>query len=176
MLALLPLLLLAGAPATNAKTLKTETLTCPDGLSARERKSGVFTERWCEKYDGTREGPYLSFHASGTLRERGTMHAGKRRGPYSRWDDKSGKKIEEGEYRDDWKTGWWTTWYATGVKKSEGEYADDKPRGWWTYYDAEGRKKEEGEFRAGAKHGIWVTYDAAGTVTDRRDFRDGKER
>ena len=168
---LLPLLLLAGAPAA-----QTETLTCPEGLTAREKKTGVFSEKYCERHDGTREGPYVNFHASGALRERGTMHAGKRRGPYSRWDDKTGRRIEEGEYIDDWKTGWWTTWYPTGVKKSEGEYDDDKPRGAWTYYDERGRKKEEGEYRAGVKHGIWLQYDAKGEVISRRDFRDGKQK
>lgn len=175
---LLALLVVLSAPpvATPASARQRETVACPGGTEPREGDSGVFYEKWCERRDGTREGPFVRFHANGALRERGTVHGGKRRGRFTLYDENTGKKIVDGEYRDDWKVGWWQTWYPSGAKKSEGEYADDKSRGPWTYYDEKGRKKEEGEYRAGVKHGIWLEYDPSGSILRRRDFREGQER
>ena len=108
----------------------------------------------------------------------GKMILGKRQGLWTEWNE-DGRKISEGNYRDNikqglwtfwieetcWKTtgqmvegkreGLWAEWSQRGLKIAEGHYLNNQPEGLWTYYLDAGLK-EVGQMVTGKRHGLWV--------------------
>ena len=70
--------------------------------------------------------------------------------------------MNDGEYLDGEKHGYWTTYYANGNKRSEGRYDHGIKEGFWIQYWPNGGKKSEGEFVDDKFTGKYMAYHPNG--------------
>ena len=61
----------------------------------------------------------------------------------------SGKKSEDGRYRNGLKNGKWTYWFKNGQKWKEGTYKDGKEDGLWIWWNVNGQKWREETYKDG---------------------------
>ena len=66
---------------------------------------------------------------------------------------KNGKKKEEGQYRDNVRTGLWTWWYENGNKWQQGEYIKGERNNTWYIWKKNGDKWKD------------ITYDNGNFIT-----------
>ncbi len=76
--------------------------------------------------------------------------------------------AEEGQYRDDKKTGLWKTYHATGKLKSEINYKEDVPDGKARFFNADGKIMLEGELDNHKLVGEYFVYDVNGNRVKRK--------
>lgn len=167
----------AGVKA-GAKVIEVEDPLCPGGTTLETETWGTDLRKFCQRTSGAREGPFIKIYTpTGTLQEKGSYHAGKLHGPWSKWDTKAVLR-EQGDFHEGNKRGWWATFHANGKKASTGEYGDfNQRRGTWTTWNDKGQVIEEGEYREGQKHGFWITYDPkSGKVKKEAEYANGVER
>lgn len=152
--------------------------TCPDGTARAE----TLLERWCERPDGTRHGPYREDYADGPPRIEGAYADGLRTGT---WTERfrGGVAAEEGAYVAGAKSGVWKAWYGHGIvretaswesgrlegafeafhlngnRAQAGSHADGERSGTWTTWHGAGPKAEEGAWDRGLPVGVWRTWD-----------------
>ena len=87
----------------------------------------------------------------------GKMILGKRQGLWSEWNQ-DGRKIAEGNYRDNVKQGLWTFWIQKTCWKTTGQMVEGKRQGLWTEWSQDGSKTAEGPYLNNQKEGLW-TYN-----------------
>jgi hypothetical protein len=132
-------------------------LTCPPGSEVRGDPPPAGHEVYCEK-DGKRVGLSIRWHhETDTIAEVQTWKDSKRNGAAAQWD-KDGSPLEAGVYRDDLRTGHWTT-FQEGKKAFEGDFLDDLQHGHFVAYAGNGQKQGEGEFRKGQPCGTFQCWD-----------------
>src|SRR5688500_10758265 len=80
-------------------------------------------------------------------------------------------KIEEGNYKDDKKTGEWTMYHTDGVTiRTKGNFDNGRPKGEYVKFDESGNKKEEGNYSNGKESGALTTYYPNGQVAQSNTF------
>ncbi len=72
--------------------------------------------------------------------------------------DENNKKIEEGKYLNDVKTGLWKGYYTDGTLKQEITYKDNKPDGYAKFYYPSGVLSEEGIWKGNKWVGDYKYY------------------
>ncbi len=75
--------------------------------------------------------------------------------------------MNDGEYREGKKHGYWTTYYANGNKRSEGEYVEGVKNGTWIQYWQNGKVKSQGVFVMGAFTGEYSGFHENGNLAYR---------
>src|SRR5437773_1254523 len=98
---------------------------CPRGAELAGKGPPDGDALWCEK-QGTaghrvKEGPYHAWTVTGRKSEDGYFRDGLKEGRWTSWWE-NGQKSEEGLYRRGMKEGPWISWYDSGEKADEGEY------------------------------------------------------
>jgi antitoxin component YwqK of YwqJK toxin-antitoxin module len=81
-----------------------------------------------------RHGLLKFYDKDGNLEEEKTYVHGKLSGPSRRYYP-SGKKRREGSFEDDEKSGWWRTWYKSGVLRDSIRYVDDHDVDIYRYFE-----------------------------------------
>jgi antitoxin component YwqK of YwqJK toxin-antitoxin module len=86
-------------------------------------------------------------------------------------------KIEEGNYKDDKKTGEWTMYHTDGVTiRTKGNFENGRPKGPYIKFDETGAKKEEGNYANGKQSGSLTMYYPNGQIAQQKTFNaEGKE-
>jgi antitoxin component YwqK of YwqJK toxin-antitoxin module len=91
----------------------------------------------------------------------GEMTLGKRQGLWSEWNE-DGRKISEGNYRDNIKQGLWTFWIEETCWKTSGQMVEGKRQGLWTEWSQDGSKTAEGPYLNNQKEGLWTYHNLHG--------------
>ena len=68
------------------------------------------------------------------------------------------KKIAEGEYQDNRKTGLWKEWYPSGQLKQEITYVNNRPNGFAKFYYENGKVSEQGVWEGNKWVGEYKYY------------------
>lgn len=82
--------------------------------------------------------------------------------------------MQDGEYVDGKKHGYWTTYYANGNKMSEGEYKQGVKEGLWILYHSNGNKKSEATFVNGKYTGLYTSYHENGKRRWQGSYNEAK--
>ena len=80
--------------------------------------------------------------------------------------------IEETEYVNGMKHGFYSRFYDNGVPMIEAYYHNDKLSGNYIHYYQNGIVKEEGLFKDGAKVGEWKYYDISGNLISTDNYME----
>lgn len=153
---------------------------CPSGTQEKatelrdvdEGASHVRHERWCERGDGTRHGPYASWDDPGPTAETGTFRDGKRA---DRWVQYYwGKKTEEGTYVDGQRDGRWLTFDERGIM-TDSTYRDGVLNGPTRSYCNNGVVDEEGVYRDSERDGPWIWRYCSGRIRQTGTYAAGTE-
>lgn len=151
-------------------------LACGDERLATGDPPPGGTEAWCVLItdDGrvVRDGPYLRWHPTGTLAERGQHVAGQRSGTWVTLDPE-GRVRSEGAYVDDERSGRWVGYHADGTLDFEGAYVAGREDGEWVYRGPDG-SKVVGTWVRGQREGRWLDVGPNGRVTRERMYREGR--
>jgi antitoxin component YwqK of YwqJK toxin-antitoxin module len=91
----------------------------------------------------------------------GKMILGKRQGLWSEWNQ-VGRKIAEGNYRDNIKQGLWTFWIQKTCWKTTGQMVEGKRQGLWAEWSQDGSKTSEGPYLNNQKEGLWTYHNLHG--------------
>ena len=88
--------------------------------------------------------------------------------------------IEQGDYVNSRKQGFWTKFFPTGKKKSEIEYKNSRPNGSYRTYYENGQVEEEGSWKNNRNTNEFKRYYENGQVSQEFEFntsgkRDGKQ-
>ena len=122
-------------------------LACPAGTQLRRVDSGLSSELYCARADGTRHGPSRRFEIG---------------------------ERTEGSFANDQKVGLWRTWYANGRPRLQRRYVMGRIEGLETTWNLDGTVATRGSYRADKREGPWTETDL--TVTGRGNYRrDARE-
>lgn len=124
-----------------------ERLACPEKTVARESKTALGVERWCERPGppAVRHGPYVITHPEG--------------GPLLR-----------GEYSDGVASGAWKTWYRGGAQSGEAQFRDGRTTGMLLGWYENGRGSFVCGFRDGVATGRMELFDSDGRLRQATDY------
>lgn len=86
-------------------------------------------------------------------------------------------KIEEGDYKDDRKTGEWIKYHKDGITpRLKGTYVNGRPNGPYIKYHDNGQESEIGTYSNRKMSGEYKTYTPEGVLTQEKTFSaNGKE-
>jgi hypothetical protein len=118
------------------------------------------TRVWCERADGSYEGPATSFYDDGVRRSEATYRDGRLHGAWRQFFP-DGRPRSEGVYEDGRDVGTWRSYHDNGRLASEARHGEDGTVAFVAYTDG-GGKEREGRFVEGVEHGEWTIWDAAG--------------
>lgn len=106
-----------------------------------------------------------------------TMHFihDKPEGPITITDVATGKKIEEGYYKEGLLEGVYTHWYTNGKKSSELHYKADKKDGIALRWYENGQKKEHAVFKNNLIEGVYKTWYKNGQIRSECLIKEGIE-
>jgi antitoxin component YwqK of YwqJK toxin-antitoxin module len=85
------------------------------------------------------------FYESGQMKYEGNWKEENKSGKWSSFYE-NGNPWSETHYNNGVKDGKTTSWYSNGVKRFEGFYKNDKRFGKWTFWDEEGNLVQEENF------------------------------
>ena len=77
---------------------------------------------------------------------------------YKEFRYKNGNISSEGYLKDNKPTGFWKSYYITGIKKSEGKWSNNKLDSIWIFYDQVGDTIEKINYYIGKKNGYHYRY------------------
>ena len=97
---------------------------CPDGARRVEIRETSYPEFYCVGEKG-RTGTWLEFDVNGRLRKRGEYKDGKLNGPWIAYHA-DGSVETSGQMVNDERTGVWTQTYVNGVRRSEKSYKNNQ--------------------------------------------------
>jgi antitoxin component YwqK of YwqJK toxin-antitoxin module len=80
--------------------------------------------------------------------------------------------VEEGDYKDNKKTGIWKLYWPNGNVKQEAEYKNNRPSGKYTNYYESGKVEEEGNWKNNANTGSFKRYHPNGQVAQEKTFSE----
>lgn len=92
------------------------------------------------------------------------------------YDDEKTQVKEEGEFKDNKKTGLWKTYYKSGNKKGEITYVNNKPNGYVKFYYENGNVSEEGLWKGNKWVGEYKYYHKNGTPSYEWNYNESGKR
>jgi hypothetical protein len=114
-------------PVCTANTLSAlDKLPCPPGTKSSGAPPPKGTMRWCERPDGTKDGPLIEWYPNG-------------------------KEKSEVFYRNGQMHGPSTAWHDNGHKLSIGCWKNGKADGVWTYFDEQGEGLGQEVYKEGVR-------------------------
>ncbi len=123
-------------------------------------------------YNGLPDGMLTEFDKEGNIITQGDYLEGKKEGL---WIYKVGDSRDEGEYVEDFRNGWWKSYYADDELRYEGKFVDDNPNGEHSWYWNNGKIKQQGKYVMGRKNGDWKKYDENGVLLFSISYAGGRE-
>jgi hypothetical protein len=118
------------------------------------------TRVWCERDDGSYDGPSTTFYADGVRRSDATYRNGRMHGPWRQFYP-DGRPRSEGEYADGRDVGLWRSYHDNGKLATQAKHADDGSVAFVAYAQS-GAKEREGAFVDGLEQGEWTVWGADG--------------
>jgi antitoxin component YwqK of YwqJK toxin-antitoxin module len=70
---------------------------------------------------------------------------------------------------------YWKFYYPGGEVRQEGQYRDDKRTGTWKFYFPDGKLEQTGNYLNGMEDGLWTWYFHDGTIRREENYLRGKE-
>lgn len=125
--------------------------------------------------------------------------AGKKQGYWKKKDEKTGKLIYEGEFKDNLPVGTFKYYYPhdtlqaimkfsqggkvayaqlfhpNGKRMGTGKYVTEQKDSIWTFFDAMGVLISKDNYKMGKKHGVCYVYLPEGILSEERNYKDGLE-
>jgi antitoxin component YwqK of YwqJK toxin-antitoxin module len=86
----------------------------------------------------------------------------------------SGKKLVDGEMKNNKNEGLWQYFYPDGTLESQGYFKNDQVNDKWFWYYPDGKLKTSGGYLNGKKNGKWTIYDESGKVISEGVYRNDK--
>lgn len=185
---------LGGALVAAVSCSATPTPVCPPGTKAAGGQPPEFWSAWCERPDGTRQGPLVGYTDDGRRLYEGGYDGGfwdgtfvyygkddevlgsfamkRGDGPWKVWDV-SGALLQEGTYKDGKKSGLWVGWHQNGKKAVEGQYEDGLEHGLFRWWTDGGALSSELTYDKGRQHGVQKTFDEAGELLEESEYVHG---
>lgn len=139
---------------------------CPKPATLKGAAPPDGTRVWCERDDGSYDGPSTTFYADGVRRSDANYREGRMHGPWRQFYP-DGRPRSEGEYADGRDVGLWRSYHDNGKLATEARHADDGTVAFVAYAQS-GAKEREGKFVDGLEQGEWTVWGADGkpqTVT-----------
>ena len=118
------------------------------------------TRVWCERDDGSYDGPSTTFYADGVRRSDATYRNGRMHGPWRQFYP-DGRPRSEGEYADGRDVGLWRSYHDNGKLATQAKHADDGSVAFVAYAQS-GAKEREGAFVDGLEQGEWTVWGTDG--------------
>lgn len=86
-------------------------------------------------------------------------------------------RIEEGNYKDNKKTGEWIFYHTDGATpRTKGNFLDGRPNGAYVKINTSGVVIEKSNYNNGKQSGVFTTYDDQGNIAIQKTFNsEGKE-
>lgn len=147
-------------PPTATETWWTRTDPCPPGARLQGAAPPAGTRVWCERSDGSHEGPATSFYDDGVRRSDAIYRDGRMHGPWRQFYP-DGRLRSEGEYAEGRDIGVWRSYHAGGELASEAKHGKDGSVA-FVAFTAKGGKEREGSYVDGLEHGTWTAWDDGG--------------
>jgi len=147
---------------------------CPDGARRVEIRETSYPEFYCVGEKG-RTGTWLEFDVNGRLRKRGEYKDGKLNGPWIAYHA-DGSVETSGQMVNDERTGVWTQTYVNGVRRSEKSYKNNQLDGPIKLYYMTGELMAEGGHVAGIEEGPWKVYKPDGKLARECMLVHGEEK
>jgi antitoxin component YwqK of YwqJK toxin-antitoxin module len=117
--------------------------------------NGVLLSRGIIDKEGNKQGDWLDYYRSGTVRATGNYVNNLREGKWQFYFE-NGNLEQAGSYSLGRQNGPWKWFYKTGEILIEEEFYNGNLEGIYTEYDKEGNILIEGEYFEGEKEGNWV--------------------
>lgn len=119
---------------------------------------------------GEEDGHAIEYDSTGFVINEGDYTDGVKTGF---WKLTINDHTEEGSYLDGEKHGEWIWKYDNGQKAFEGEFSAGIPIGKHKYWYRNGQIKMKGEYMAGELQGRWEYYDEIGTLALQMEYESG---
>lgn len=134
-----------------------------------------------------------------SLPAQNTDAQGRKQGYWKKKDEKSGKLIYEGEFKDDKPVGRFKYYYVNdsvqaimnfkeggkiayaklfhlnGKRMGEGKYINEQKDSVWIFYDEAGVKLSKDLYKMGKKNGVCYVYLPNGALSEERNWKEGVE-
>jgi antitoxin component YwqK of YwqJK toxin-antitoxin module len=101
------------------------------------------------------DGPRISYHDNGQLKEKGNYTNGKQEGTWVSYHD-NGQLSSKGNYKNGWGEGAWVLYYRDGQLRRKGNYTNGKKEGPWLHNWGSGLLWKKGNYKNGKKEGAWI--------------------
>ncbi|MCX6265845.1 MAG: hypothetical protein NTW16_00605 [Bacteroidetes bacterium] len=123
---------------------------------------------------GKKNGYYRQYYDNGKIQEESWYKDDLKNGP-SVWNNKSGKRIAEYNYKTGDFDGLQKTFYENDSLQSTNNYFNNNLSGESKEYFRNGQVKISGKYVNGQKEGAWTEYDELGKVEKITKFKGGVE-
>ncbi len=140
------------------------------GHSEERGENGVLN--WEREYSNESSYTHKEYYRNGKLRFSEVVINGNKDGQYKKYNEK-GVKIEQGQYKDDAKTGIWKEYDDEGNLVSETPYAGGVENGEYRKYFSNNKIEEKGMYESGAKNGVWEYYNLDGKLVKKANYDRG---
>ncbi len=100
---------------------------------------------------------------------------GKKQGYWKKKDEKTGKLIYEGLFKDNVPQGIFKYYYPHDSIKAIMNFKQDGKIAYSTMFHLNGKKMAYGKYIGEAKDSVWTYYDETGVLISREKFKDGKK-
>ena len=122
--------------------------------------------------NGKRNGLYRLYYDNAKIQEESWFKDDLKNG-LSRWNNKSGQRMAEYNYKMGNFDGIQKTYYENDSLQSVSNYADNKLSGESKEYYRNGKVKVSGTYVNGQKEGAWTEYDELGKPAKVTKYKDG---
>src|SRR5690606_6083048 len=100
---------------------------------------------------------------------------GQKQGYWKKKDEKTGKLLYEGEFKDDKPVGKFKYYYPNDSVKAIITFRSGGPASYARLYHPTGKRMAEGKYKAPeVKDSVWTYYDETGILLSRETFVNGK--
>ena len=159
-------------PTPLARVVETE---CSPPLQTIERDR----TRFCAAIDGAGvvipSGAFVAYHDEQRRKKArsGEYRGGRKQGIWLEWYP-SGSLRSELAFRDDQANGSWREWDEEGGRRNEGQYENGEEDGPWRFWYPDGGLSEQGTMLEGVRDGEWTGWYPNGRDRYRRTYRQGR--
>lgn len=70
----------------------------------------------------------------------------------------SNQLAESGKFKNGLKSGYWKSWYESGVLQCKAYWGEGQLDGSFFTYDNSGKLIQKGKYKNNKKHGVWINY------------------